>query len=78
MFFHLEEATLLTPTWAKFKTASLLKIVSKVSIASTSAGEGSSLAEYQKVTSPTQRHEEKKKRSIIGNHPPSTLKFLLA
>jgi hypothetical protein len=43
----------------------------KVSIASTSAGEGSSLAEHQEVTSPTQRHEEKKKRSIIGNQPPS-------
>jgi hypothetical protein len=55
-----------------------LKIVSKVSIAPTSAGEGSSLAEHQEVTSPTQRHEEKKKRSIIGNQPPSTLKFLLA
>jgi hypothetical protein len=43
MFFHLQGATLSTPTWAEFETASLLKIVSKDSIASTSAGEGSSL-----------------------------------
>jgi hypothetical protein len=78
MLFHLQEATLSTPTWAEFETTSLLKIVSKVSIASTFAGEGSSLAEHQEVTSPTQRHEEKKKRSIIENQPPSTPKFLSA
>jgi hypothetical protein len=73
MFFHLQEATLSTPTWAEFETASLLKIVSKDSITSTFAGEGSSLTEHPKVTSPTQRHEEKKKRSISRNQPPSTL-----
>jgi hypothetical protein len=33
MLFHLLEATLSTPTWAEFKTVSLLKIVSKASIA---------------------------------------------
>jgi hypothetical protein len=76
MFLHLLEATLSTPTWAEFETMSLLKIVSKVSIASTSAEEGSSLAEHQKVTSATQRHEEKKKRSIIGNQPPSSHKVV--
>jgi hypothetical protein len=33
MFFHLQEAILSTPTWAEFETVSLLKIVSKASIA---------------------------------------------
>jgi hypothetical protein len=33
MLFHLQEATLSTPTWAEFETMSLLKIVSQASIA---------------------------------------------
>jgi hypothetical protein len=53
MFFPLHEATLSTPTWAGFETASLLKIVLKDSIASTSAGEGSNLIEHQEVNLPT-------------------------
>jgi hypothetical protein len=61
MFFHPQEATLSTPTWAEFETASLLKIVSRDSIASTSAGEGSSLTNHREVTLATSRHEEKKK-----------------
>jgi hypothetical protein len=73
MLFHLLEATLSTPTWKEFETASLLKIVSKDSIASTSAGKGSSLTNHREVTLATSRHEEKKKRSISRNQPPSTL-----
>jgi hypothetical protein len=46
IFFHLQEATLLTPTWVGFETVSLLKTVSKDSMASTSTGEGSSLKEH--------------------------------
>jgi hypothetical protein len=68
MFFHLQEATLSTPTWVEFETASLLKIVSKDSIASTSAGEGSSLTNHQEVTLATSRHEEKKQ---INHHEPA-------
>jgi hypothetical protein len=60
MFFRLQEATLSTPTWAEFETASLLKIVSRDSIASTSVGEGSSLTNHREVTLATSRHEEKK------------------
>jgi hypothetical protein len=70
IFYHLQEATLSTPTWAEFETALLLKIVSKVSIALTFAGEGSSLTEHQEVTSPTQRHEEKE-----IDHRESTTKY---
>jgi hypothetical protein len=44
-----------------------LKIVSKDSIASTSAGEGSNLIEHQEVTLPTRRHEEKKKINHQGS-----------
>jgi hypothetical protein len=68
MFFHLQEATLSTPTWAGFETALLLKIVSKDSIASTSAREGSSLTNHREVTLATSRHEEKKR---IHHHEPA-------
>jgi hypothetical protein len=61
MFFHLQEATLSTPTLAGCETTSLLKIVSKDSMASTSVGEGSNLTNYREVTLATSRHEERKK-----------------